>query len=120
PPPEAPSPDQSPTGAGKTHTGFVARLPKNLRDQVNLLLLDNTPYKKIIQSLGEPGSHLNEGHIGQWKAGGYQDWLEDLRRAEALGIARDSAIDLLSKNAGATVQDASRAVAAAQLYELLL
>jgi len=84
------------------------------------MLLDSTPYKKIIASLGDAGSHLNEGHITTWKAGGFQDWLQDLRRNEALGIARDSAIDLLSKNAGATVQDASRAVDAAKLYELLL
>src|SRR6266568_434623 len=49
--------------------GFVARLPKKLRDQVCQLILDGIPYKKIIESLGEAGSHISPGCITEWKQG---------------------------------------------------
>jgi len=103
-----------------TRTGKVARLPKVLRDHVNQMLLDGVPFAKIIETIGEPAKDITEKNIGNWKTGGYQDWLLDLDRNDALRLTRESALELASQKAGATVQDAGRAIAAAQLYELLL
>ncbi|HWH69672.1 MAG TPA: hypothetical protein VNT26_09825, partial [Candidatus Sulfotelmatobacter sp.] len=100
--------------------GKVARLPKTLRDQVSQMILDGLPYTQIIQALGEAGKALNEDNIGNWKNGGYRDWLLDLQRAQALRATREAALDLLTQQAGVPVQDAGRTIAAAQLYELLL
>jgi hypothetical protein len=100
--------------------GFVALLPKKLRDQVCYLILDGLPYKKIIESLGEAGSHISPGCITEWKQGGFNDWLDDLQRAEDVGRTRDAALALVEQKAGATVQDAGRTIISAQLYELLL
>jgi hypothetical protein len=84
------------------------------------MLLDNVPFAKIIENLGEAGSHITEANVGNWKSGGFQDWLRDQERNEALNATRDAALDLVKQKAGATVQDAGRTIASAQLYELLL
>jgi hypothetical protein len=56
--------------------GKVARLPFALREQINQMLDDGLPYKTIIQNLGEPGKHLNEDNLSNWRLGGYQDFLK--------------------------------------------
>ena len=101
-------------------TGNVARLEKKIRDQINQLLLDGVPYAKIIERIGEAGKDLDPDNIRTWKAGGFEDWLLEMKRAEDLGHTRDAALSLVGQKAGATVQDAGRTVASAQLYELLL
>lgn len=101
-------------------TGRIAQLPKELRDRINQMILDGFPYAKILETLGEPVKHINEDNLGDWKKGGYEDWLRDLDRKDDLRLTRDAALSLVSEKAGGTVQDAGLAVAAAQLYELLL
>jgi len=119
--PPDPEPDESsePSYTSRRN-GTVARLPKVVRDQISEMLLDGLTYAQIIDKIGEPGKHLVEDHIRSWKKGGYQDWLLDLDRKEALRATREAALDLVNEKAGTTVQHASRAIAAAQLYELLL
>ena len=56
--------------------GKVARLPLALREQINHMLDDGVPYKKIIAKLGEAGKHLKEDNISNWRLGGYQDYLK--------------------------------------------
>jgi hypothetical protein len=84
------------------------------------MLRDNVPYKKIIESLGDEGKDINEDNIGNWKAGGYEDWLVEQRRAADIGRTREAALTLVKQDAGSTVQNAGRTIASAQLYELLL
>jgi len=112
--------EAAPSESQHTRTGKVARLPKEIRDQVNQMLLDGVPFRKIIENLGEHGKEITEKNITNWKQGGHQDWLLDLERKDALAITRDAALDLVKEKAGITVQDASRTVASAQLYQLLL
>jgi len=130
PPPELPPavPKSDEGGAAEddkpawTHrgNGKIARLPKAVRDQINQMLLDGVPYAKIAESIGEPGKDLNDDNLGNWKKKGFQDWLMDMQRAEDLGATREAALSLVEQKAGATVQDAGRTIASAQLYELLL
>jgi hypothetical protein len=124
PAPEAPvSPtdqESSKPSHTRTRNGFVARLPKSLRDQINQMLLDGVPFRQILNRIGEPVAHISEDCISEWKAGGFRDWLVDLDRKEALNRTREAALDLVSEKAGLTVQDAGRTIAATQLYELLL
>ncbi len=100
--------------------GKIARLPKTVRDQINQMLLDGVPYAKIIEDIGEPGKGLDEDNMRRWKAGGFEDWLLEVQRAEDVGATRDAALSLVNQKAGATVQDAGRTIVSAQLYELLL
>ena len=121
PPPPAPSQDQpGPEPKKRRHTGFVARKPKEIRDKINLMLLDGIPYRKVIENLGEDGKGLSEDCIRSWAHGGFEDWQLTLDRADALSATREAALHLLKQKAGEPAQDAARTVAAAQLYELLL
>lgn len=120
-PQSAPASDEtSEPSYSSRRNGAVARLPKAVRDQINVMLLDGFTYAQIIEKIGEPGKNLAEDHIRSWKKGGYEDWLLDLERKEALRATREAALDLVNEKAGTTVQNAGRAIAAAQLYELLL
>jgi hypothetical protein len=92
-------PDAAPTDPNQTppthdtststwrHTGKIARLPKTVRDQINLLLEDGVSYPDIIQRLGDPGKHLSVMNLSRWKNGGHKDWL-----AEQAFIARTRAL----------------------------
>jgi len=103
PPAEPAAEDQAPKPA-HTHrrTGKVAGLAKSVRDEISQMLLDGVTYRGIIQKLGDSGKDLVEDHIGSWyREGGYDEWLAELQRTQDL-------------------QDASRTIASAQLYELLL
>jgi hypothetical protein len=120
PPGAQPAADQEKPSWTHARTGNVARLPKAVRDQINIMIEDGVPFAKIIEKIGDAGNGLRESHITSWKAGGNLDWLAENRRVEALSVTRDAALDLVNQKAGATVQDAGRTVAAAQLYELLL
>ena len=113
-------PEEGQCGSHHRRSGRVAQLPKVLRDQISQMILDGVPYAKILEALGEPVKHINPGNVSEWKKGGYPEWLIEMQRADDLGATRDAALSLVEKKAGATVQDAGRTIASAQLYELLL
>src|SRR5438132_12752809 len=74
--------------------GKVARLPLALREQINRMLDDGVPYKKIIAKLGEAGKHLNEDNISNWRLGGYQDQLKAQVINERARIQIEAAADV--------------------------
>src|SRR6266545_5743418 len=75
--------------------GKVARLPANLRDQINRMLDDGLPYKLIIEKLGPAGQHLNEDNLSNWRLGGYQDSLKALAINDRARAQTEAAADLL-------------------------
>ena len=113
--PLMPSPEPNNRRIGK-----VARLQKSMRDKINQMLLDGLPYAQIIQALGEDGKDINEDNIGNWKAGGYQDWLRQQQRVSQQQANFEMALDLVRENAGVTLQKAARQIVAAQICQLLL
>jgi hypothetical protein len=70
-----------------TCTGKIARLPYEIRDQLNRRLRDGEPGRQLVAWLnGQPevqrvlatgfgGRPINEPNLCAWKAGGYQSWL---------------------------------------------
>jgi hypothetical protein len=123
--PQEPPAAADPTKQDQPHytgrrKGKVAQKPKPTRDKINTLLLDGNTYPEVIAALGVEGKDLNEDNIRSWHKGGYQDFLASEERKEALQSTRETAVDLLNEKAAMPVQDASRTIAAAQLYELLL
>jgi hypothetical protein len=60
----------------RRRNGKVARLPFDLRAEINRMLDDGLPYKVIIQELGAAGEHLKEDNLSSWRLGGYQDYLK--------------------------------------------
>ena len=78
--------------------GKVARLPSALRDQINHLLDDGVPYKKIIESLGDAGKHINEDNLSNWRLGGYQDYLKAQAIADRARVQIESAAEVVREN----------------------
>jgi len=75
--------------------GKVARLPAELRNQINQMLDDGIPYKTIIERLGDAARHINEDNISNWRLGGYQDYLKGQAINERACCQTEAAADLI-------------------------
>jgi hypothetical protein len=103
--------------------GKVARLPFELRQQVNRMLEDGIPYKLIIEKLGPSGKHLNEDNIGNWRLGGFQDHLEDQAINDRARIQVEAAADVIRDSGHvdlAKLQTVCREIALTQFIQALL
>ena len=95
--PEAPSPDAQPSSRickARTRNGKVARLPKPLRDRINLLIRDGLSYRAILKKLGDDAQDLTLNNLSEWKRGGYVDWLEELHWAEELRAWQETTLPI--------------------------
>lgn len=102
-------------------TGKIARLPKDVRDVVNLMLRDGAQYLKVQQQLEKMGHKgITEVNITAWYQGGYQDWLGEQERLEEMKAKREFAFDTVKANEGTKVTEAATIIAAQQLYEVLV
>ena len=96
--------------------GKVARLPTEIRDQVNLRLRDNVAYPQIVEFLTENGfPGFNEMNISNWRHGGYREW-----ETKQLWIEKiKNAHKILSGNKGPKSEEENLTVAASLLFSLL-
>lgn len=116
PDPENPNPPPP----AERRNGKVARLPKIIRDKLNSMIQDGVPYLEIIERLGPQGEGLNEANLSRWKAGGYADWLRELRLTEALRAKHELAQAIVAQSAEANrAGQAVLQIIAANLCELL-
>ena len=98
--------------------GKVARLPAKIRNEVNELLYDTTPYTKIIAWLEEQGHPgFNEMNISRWREGGYQAWLVAQERSDHREFIHELAEQ--TKSNDPTFQDAAIHLAQLQFFEAL-
>jgi hypothetical protein len=98
--------------------GKVARLPKTLRDEVNVHLDNGKTYSQIIHWLaanGHPG--FNHDNLYQWYKGGFQDWVN--QRDETRNL-RDIATDVAHRNEGSKAEQAARHIGTNLIFETLL
>lgn len=103
----------------RSRTGKIARLPKNFRDIVNLMLRDGATYTQIRSKLGEHGADLNDQNIQAWREGGYVDWLNEQERLDDMKAKREFALEVVKQNEGSQIHEAGLQIAATQIYELL-
>lgn len=85
-----------------TRTGKIARLPRDLRHQLNRRLQDGESGRRLLEWLNSlpatreilaadfGGREISVQNLSEWKQGGYQDWLA---RQETLACARELAGD---------------------------
>jgi len=85
-----------------TRNGKIARLPRDIRNQLNRRLQDGEPGTRLaewLNSLPETkkilaadfgGRDINEQNLTEWKQGGYRDWLA---RQELLACAGEVSAD---------------------------
>jgi len=77
--------------------GKVARLPKIVRDKINVMIQDGVTYLQIIDRLGPDDQGLTENNLSQWKAGGYMDWLREQQLARVLQTKHELAQAIVAK-----------------------
>jgi len=80
-----------------TRNGKIARLPRDVREQLNRRLQNGEPGTKLVDWLNSipeaqavlaaefEGRAVSEQNLSEWKAGGYRDWL---LQQEALELVR--------------------------------
>ena len=98
----------------------IARLPKSIRHELNLMLDEGATYTAIIEwlaSKGHPG--FNENNLFHWKEGGYQDWLQEQERKEQARALRDWSAALAAKDNPTILANALSNFTAAKLQCLL-
>lgn len=93
------APEPQPPKEPERRRGKVARLPKSIRDQINVMIQDGVPYLQIIERTGPPAAHLNEDNLSNWKAGGYKDWLRELQVTQALQVKAELAKEIVTHSA---------------------
>jgi hypothetical protein len=105
-------------GPGNRRKGKVARKTKEVRNRINHMLLDGSPYLDIIAKLGDDGKDLNEDNLTNWRSGGYQEWLREEDRREMQNAKKERTEDLASDR-GSKIHQATLQIAAANMCDLL-
>src|SRR6266446_3318986 len=104
--------------------GKVARLPVELRDQINRLLDDGVPYKTIIEKLGDAGKHLNEDNLTNWRHGGFQDYIRaqaiNERARAQIEVAADLVRDTPAQLQSPRIREAVNQIALLSYFDTLL
>jgi hypothetical protein len=103
----------------KTRTGKIARLPKDLRDKVNILMRDGAEYSQIIEMLQEHQVGVSEQNLTNWRQGGHQEWLKEQERLADMRLKREFALEIAQQNEGSKLHEATLHLAQSQLYEVL-
>lgn len=114
-----------------TRVGKIARLSREVRNELNRRLQNGQPAKKLVGWLNElpevktvlkayfGGRPISEQNVSQWKAGGYVDWL---RHQESLELAQtlvEEADELESKSDDGSLADRLAAPVSLALARLL-
>lgn len=113
-----------------TRNGKIARLPREIREQINCRLDDGIPgveivawlnasreVRKVLKSLFD-GHPINEQNLSDWKQGGFLDWQ---KQQEIQNLARAWAenADELTKSAGGPLSDAASALLGMQYLRMI-
>jgi hypothetical protein len=84
------------------------------------MLHDGAPYADIIKALDGHGYSLNADNLSRWHAGGYQHWLREQSLLDDQQARLDFATQVVNKEQGYLIQEASLRIAILRMYNLLL
>lgn len=125
-----PGPDTAGDNIEHALFGKIARLPHDIREQLNLRLHDNKTYPEILVWLNElpavketlaarfDGKPINAPNLTHWRQTGYQRWCrerEHIADAEKLGEFAAT----FTKAAGGHFAPAAAAVTAGKIFEFI-
>lgn len=114
-----------------TRNGKIARLPRELRHELNVRLADGEPQKQLVawlnghsEVLGVLDLYFNarpvtENNLSEWKQGGYQDWLRHQDSLELARLTADEAAELQGDEDCTPLSDRVSALMVAELMRLL-
>jgi len=104
----------------KKRVGKIARLPHEVRQQINEMIQDGVPYEQIIQTLQQRGyPDFNPQNLTNWKEGGFQDWLREQERLDAIQLEREATTELVKNLQGPAFTDAAIQLASFHLFQVL-
>ncbi|MGD0538334.1 MAG: hypothetical protein ABSC03_11910 [Verrucomicrobiota bacterium] len=113
----------------KTRNGKIARLPLEVREQLNRRLDNGEPGKQLVEWLnarpevqallkaGFDGRPISEQNLSEWKQGGYRDWLKQQERREMVRQVTEDADQLDADAGGVEVSSRLSVVLAAELAQ---
>jgi len=96
-----------------TPNGKIARLPRDIRDQLNRRLDDGEPGNRLVewlnslpevqtaQSPKSDGNPLSKEDLSEWEASGYRDWLAQQAALEQVRQVSADAAELAQAGEGA-------------------
>jgi hypothetical protein len=114
----------------KTRTGKIARLPQNIREELNQKLQNNVPSHELLawlHSLPEVqkvladqfgGSPLTKSNLSRWRHGGFIDWRSHREGRQQWWELVESARELTGKRTDKKGVDASSYLGTFLLVEL--
>ena len=109
------------------HNGKIARLPRNIRDELNHRLENGEPGRRILGWLNAlpdvqavlkaefGGSLINAQNLTNWRKGGYQDWLKQQERRATVRELMANAEELATDAGGVEIGNHLSAVLVAEL-----
>jgi hypothetical protein len=110
-----------------THNGKIARLPRNIREELNHRLEDGEPGGGLLEWLNaQPavqavlaaefgGSRINAQNLSNWRRGGYQHWLKQQERRANVRQLTEDARELTEDAGGVEASNHLSAVLVAEL-----
>jgi hypothetical protein len=114
----------------ETRKGKIARLPHDLRTDLNRRLRDNQTAAEILPWLngqaavksilaasfsGEP---ISDQNLSNWRAGGYQDWLKQQERLDQIQSLSELSADMAAAS-GSSTADTACEIAGGRILEVL-
>jgi uncharacterized protein DUF3486 len=103
----------------RRRNGKIARLPEQLRDAVNAILRDATPYDVIIAKLREHGIKVGRSNITRWKNGGYQDYRQERLWLKEMQANLDFILDHLRNSEPDQIPEAAVQLSSIRLFQFL-
>ena len=115
----------------KTRNGKIARLPKEIREQLNRRIENGWRGARLIKWLNEfpevkevlrdefNGRAINEVNLSQWREGGYEDWLRHQGTQEQIRWVVERSEDVDAVEGNEHLCERLARVAAAELAEHL-
>lgn len=113
-----------------TRTGKIARLPREIREQLNRRIADGEPGQRLVEWLNSlpetrrvldkdfDGRAINEPNLSDWKQGGHRDWLTRQETLACVGDLAGEAGDLAAAAKG-SLADSLATVLSARYAALL-
>jgi hypothetical protein len=110
-----------------THNGKIGRLPRNLRDELNLRLensessgailswLNALPETQAVLASKFGGSQISEQNLTNWRQGAYQIWLKHRERRNTISELTQDAAELATHANGGELASHLSTVLVAEL-----
>jgi hypothetical protein len=110
-----------------TRNGKIARLPHDIREELNQRLRDGESGRALLKWLNEDpecgdvldeefaGRPINKQNLSEWRQGGYKDWLRKEEARQRVQVVMEKAEDLEEDAGGMKIADRLGTLLAAEL-----